>query len=130
MSVTPEQRSLEPHVRALYARVFGGDVGTAQLWFDQSVLDRYRVQPGWRVIRTNSAGRVKSPDGWSLDFGIADNDQLIHAAASDVSQRLTAAERPHWIEHLVSPPVSRNFVTMQLGGAACIDDGELRDWLA
>jgi hypothetical protein len=127
---TEARRPVEPHVRALYARVLAGDVGAAQLWFDQAVLDRYRGQPGWRVLRTNSAGRLKSPDGWSLDFGVADNDRLIHASANAVSQRLTAAERPHWIEHLVSPAASRNFVSMQLGGAACIDDGELRDWTA
>jgi hypothetical protein len=114
----------------LYARVLGGDFGAAQVWFDQQVLDRYRAQAGSRVIRTNTAGRVRSSAGWTLDFGIADEDRLIHAAAVDLAQRLPGSERAHWVSHLVAPPVSRTFLTMRLGGGACIDDGDVRDWPA
>lgn len=127
-----QERSLarppEAQTVALYVRVLGGDLGATQLWFDQHVLDRYREQTGGRVIRTDTAGRVSSPAGWSLDFGIADGDRVIHASAADLGQRLPAGERQHWASHLVTPPVSRNFVTMRLGGAACIDDGDLRRW--
>lgn len=112
----------------LYLRVLGGDLGTAQVWFDQTVLDRYRGQPGWRVMRTNSAGRVRSPAGWSLDFGIAPGDGLIHAAAADLAQRLPAPERAHWTQHLHLPATSPAFLTMRLGAGSCIDDGDLRDW--
>lgn len=112
----------------LYLRVLGGDLGTAQVWFDQAVLDRYRGQPGWRVMRTNSAGRVRSPAGWSLDFGIAPGDGLIHAAAADLAQRLPAPERAHWTQHLHLPATSPAFLTMRLGAGSCIDDGDLRDW--
>lgn len=118
----------EAQVLALYLRVLGGDPSLAQLWFDQRVLDRYRQQAGARVIRTNSAGRVRAPAGWSLDFGIADGDRLIHAALADVAQRLPESERLHWAQHLVTPPLSRTFVAMRMGAAACIDDGELREW--
>jgi hypothetical protein len=129
MSATPElSLSSDPQRLALYLRVLGGDLGAAQLWFDQHVLDRYRAQPGWRVMRTNSVGRVRSPDGWSLDFGIAEGEQMVHAPASDVSLRLPAAERQHWAQHLLTPPVSKNFLTMRLAPGSCIDDGDLRDW--
>ncbi len=114
----------------LYTRVLGGDVGAAQVWFDQHVLDRYRAAPGFRVLRTNSAGRVRSPAGWSLDFGIADADRLVHASAADLAQRVPADERRHWVGHVITPPMSRTFLLMRLGGGACIDDGEIRDWPA
>jgi hypothetical protein len=126
MSGTPPR--VDPQRAALYLRVLGGDLGAAQLWFDQRVLDRYRAQPGWRVMRTNSVGRVRSPEGWSLDFGIADGDRLVHTSASDVLQRLPATERQHWAQHVVTPEVSRNFITMRLAPGSCIDDGDLRDF--
>jgi hypothetical protein len=120
---------LDPPQRALlYLRVLGGALGAAQVWFDQRVLDRYRAQAGFRVIRTNTAGRVRSPAGWTLDFGIAGDDQVIHAAATDLAQRLPVAERQHWVGHLITPPVSANFLTMRLGAGACVDDGEVREW--
>src|SRR5919202_121547 len=98
-----------PQLGMLYQRALAGDPGLVQVWFDQRVLDRYRAQSGFRVIRTNTAGRVQAPAGWSLDFGIADDDRLIHAAAADLAQRLPQPERQHWASHLVTPPVSRNF---------------------
>ena len=109
-------------------RVLGGDLGAAQVWFDQHVLDRYRGRPGWRVMRTNTVGRVRSPDGWSLDFGIADGDEIVHTGLADLNQRLPAAERQHWAQHLVTPAVSRTFLTMRLAPGSCIDDGDLRDF--
>jgi hypothetical protein len=118
-----------PQRAVLYLRVLGGDSGASQIWFDQRVLDRYRGREGFRVIRTDTAGRVRAPAGWSLDFGISDGDRLIHASAADLAQRVPGSERQHWIGYLVTLPVSRTFLTMRLGGAgSCIDDGELRDW--
>jgi hypothetical protein len=119
---------VDPQRVTLYLRVLGGDLGAAQLWFDRGVLDRYRVQPGWRVMRTNTVGRVRSPEGWSLDFGIAEGDQILHTSLADLSQRLPVAEHQHWAQHLVTPPVSVNFLTMRLVPGSCIDDGDLRDW--
>jgi hypothetical protein len=112
----------------LYLRMLGGDFSVAQVWFDQRVLDRYRAQSGSRVIRTNSAGRVRSAAGWNLDFGIAAEDRLIHASIADLAQRLPPAERQHWVQHLVAPPTSGTFLAMRLGAASCLDDGEVRDW--
>ncbi len=113
---------------AVFLRILGGDLAATPVWFGQDVLDRYRGQPGCRVMRTNSAGRVKAAAGWSLDFGIADGDRLIHAPVGDVSQRVPAGERAHWAQHAVTPPASQIFLTMRMGGGSCIDDGELRDW--
>ena len=125
----PDPRSAaEPQLAVLYLKAFGGDLGAAQVWFDQAVLDRYRAQTDFRVIRTDMAGRVRSPAGWALDFGIADDDRLIHASAGDLAQRLPPPERQHWVSHLVTPPVSGNFLTMRLGAGSCIDDGEVREW--
>jgi len=80
------------------------------------------------VLLVWQRGRLRAAAGWTLDFGIAADDRLIHAAAADLAQRLPPAERQHWIEHVVAPPVSRNFLTMRLGAGSCIDDGEIRDW--
>ena len=95
---------VDPQRVALYLRVLGGDFGAAQLWFDQHVLDRYRSRPGWRVMRTNSVGRVRSPEGWQVDFGIADADRIVHTSFVDLTERLPAAERQHWAQHLEAGP--------------------------
>ena len=125
----PDPRTVaEPRLAVLYLKVFGGDLGAAQVWFDQAVLDKYRAQTDFRVIRTNTAGRVRSPAGWALDFGIADDDRLIHASAGDLAQRLPPPERQHWVSHVVTLPFSRNFLTMRLVAVSCIDDGEVRSW--
>ena len=79
-------------------------------------------------MRTNSVGRLQSPAGWSLDFGIAEGEELVHTSVNDLAQRLPATERQHWAEHLLTPSVSRNFLTMRLAPGSCIDDGDLRDW--
>ncbi|MBV8714954.1 MAG: hypothetical protein JO020_31425 [Chloroflexi bacterium] len=121
-------QAADPQAVALTLRALGGDLGALQLWFDQHVLDRYRAQAGWRVMRTNTVGRVRSPEGWSLDFGIAPDDQLLHTSATELSQRLPAPERQHWAQHVVTPSASRTFLTMRLAPGSCIDDGDLRDW--
>ena len=117
-----------PQLALVYGRVLGGDTGFAQVWFHQQVLDKYRSQAGFRVIRTNTAGRVQVRGGWSLDFGIADGDQLIHASAADLAQRLPAVERRHWASFVYAPPVSGTFLTMRLGAGHCLDDGDVRTW--
>lgn len=130
MSGISEQQSADRQAVALYLRVLGGDLGAAHLWFDEHVLDRYRGQAGWRVMRTNSVGRVRSPDGWTLDFGIASGDGLLHTSATELTQRLPASERQHWAQHVIVPATSRNFLTMRLAPGSCIDDGDLREWPA
>ncbi len=117
-----------PQVGLLYRRVLAGDTGLAQVWFAAGVLDRYRERAGVRVLRTNSAGRIRVQGGWTLDFGIADDDQVIHVSAADLAQRVPAGDRQHWLEHIIAPPVSGTFLVMRLGAGHCMDDGDVRDW--
>src|SRR5437763_978474 len=109
----------QPQVALVYRRVLAGDTGLAQIWFHSHVLERYRSQSGFRVLRTNSAGRVRASGGWALDFGIADDDQVIHLSAADLAQRLPPGERQHWLEHIIAPPVSGTFLVMRLGAGHC-----------
>ncbi len=96
----------------------------AQLVFRVSVLDKY-LQSGAKVQRTETVGRVKTVT-WSLDFGIAPEEQTVHTSLSLLS-RLPEIERAHWLENLEESPFSSNFLKMQ-GGHSCVDDGGLRDW--
>lgn len=127
-AAAPGSVPTDPQLALLYSRVLAGDTGLAQVWFHEAVLDKYRSQPGFRVIRTNSAGRVRTQGGWNLDFGISDDDRLIHASAADLAQRLPPAERRHWLSHVVTPPSSGTFLVMRLGAGHCMDDGDVREW--
>jgi hypothetical protein len=112
----------------MYRKVLAGETGLAQIWFRSAVLDKYRGLSGYRVLRTNSAGRIRAAGGWTLDFGIADDDRLIHLSAADIAQRLPPAERQHWLNHILVPPVSGTFLVMRAGAGHCMDDGDTRDW--
>jgi hypothetical protein len=105
----------------------GGDPAQLQLHFATAVLDRYREGAASSVIRTDSVGRVRQQGGWSLDFGIAPEEDAIHVAWADL-QRLPEAERDHWAAHATLPPASRMFLSMRLAPGSCFDDGEVRSW--
>jgi hypothetical protein len=112
----------------LLRRVLGGAPQLVQVWFRATVLDRYRSLAGYRVIRTNTVGRVRGPQ-WLMDFGIAgEGDALIHLSAGDLAETLPEAERAHWALHLQSLPTSANYLMMQATRGACIDDGDVRAW--
>ena len=121
----PDEANL--YLRLIYRRVLKNqDPALAQVSFDSSVLDRYRGQSGYSLIRTNSAGRVKREGGWTLDVGIAES--TVHASLRDVMNNLPEAEREHWAGHAVALPMSDAFLQMQLQPSSCFDDGELRAW--
>jgi hypothetical protein len=107
--------------------VASGNFGSLQIWFDAHVLDRYRADPDSRILRSDSAGRVRGPGGWMVNFGIAPDNSLIHLEARFLAA-LPEREQPHWLDHLVIPPAGENFLKMVLSPAACIDDGLSRDW--
>ena len=109
--------------RALRAR----DPSLLQLAFEARVLERYRGVDAYSIIRTNSAGRLRRQGGWALDFGIAEQDAIVHASWRDLSNNLPEDERDHWAEH-ASGIVSNNFVRMQLSPGSCFDDGDVRPW--
>jgi hypothetical protein len=104
-----------------------GDAALLQLHFAVAVLDRYRQGANFSVIRTDTVGRVRQQGGWSLDFGIAPQEDAIHVAWADL-QRLPESDREHWAAHATLPPSSRMFLSMRLTPGSCFDDGELRSW--
>jgi hypothetical protein len=105
------------------------DPALLQLAFEAQVLDRYRSDGSYRVIRTESAGRVRKQGGWSLDFGIASGDRIIHTSWRALTEQLPESERDHWAMHAtVAAELSDNFLRMQLSPMSCFDDGDVRPW--
>jgi hypothetical protein len=104
-----------------------GDPQNLQIHFDVAVLERYRENSGYSLVRTNTVGRVRLEGGWSLDFGIAPEEDSIHASVGSL-QPLPEAERSHWASFAISLPVSRIFLQMSLSRGSCFEDGEVRGW--
>jgi len=99
-----------------------------QLFFDANVLDRYRDKDDVKIIRTDTSGRVSKRGVWSLDFGISgEDDEMIHIAGEAFIHRLPEAERDHWMDNMITLPVSRNFLK-GLVRPGCLDDGPIREW--
>ena len=115
------------HRVALRRALVAGDPSLLHLHFAAEVLDRYREGAGFSVIRTDTVGRVRKQGGWSLDFGIAPDEDAIHVQAADLLH-LPEAEREHWAMHGVTLPSSRMFLSMRLAPGSCFDDGEVRPW--
>jgi hypothetical protein len=112
---------------ALRRALAAGDPVQVQLHFASDVLNRYREGNNFSVIRTDTVGRVRQQGSWSLDFGIAPEEDAIHAAWGDLA-RLPEAEREHWAAHATLLPSSRMFLSMRLAPGSCFDDGEVRSW--
>lgn len=104
-----------------------GDPSGLPLHFETAVLDRYRGAPGFSLIRTNTVGRIKKEGGWTLDFGIAPDEALVHVSIADLLA-LPDEERAHWSSFATALPSSRMFLQMRLAPGACYDDGEVRTW--
>lgn len=117
------------YLRLLYRRALATqDPLPAQLCFDAAVLDKYRGQAGYSLIRSNTVGRVKREGGWSIDVGIGEEGRTVHAALGDVIHKLPEPEREHWAQHVVSLPMSQMYLQMRLSPGSCFDDGEIRPW--
>ncbi|MGH2632857.1 MAG: hypothetical protein ACRDG3_05560 [Tepidiformaceae bacterium] len=115
-----------PVAKTIYRRILtSADSAQVQLWFDASLLARYR-EAGYQVKRTNTVGRVKAPT-WAIDFGIGAEATTIHASIADLL-RLPEAERQHWAMYVAEAGLSENFLKMMLHAGSCIDDGDTRDW--
>ncbi|HET7615574.1 MAG TPA: hypothetical protein VFK27_01360 [Bacillales bacterium] len=115
--------------RQLFTEIAKKDLpGKLQLFFEANVLDRYKKIAGVKIIRTDTSGRISKQGVWSLDFGISgEDDSFIHLAGEAFIHRLPEREREHWIEHMVTLPVSQNFIK-GLVRPGCLDDGPIRDW--
>jgi hypothetical protein len=114
----------------LYKRAFSSqEPGLVQLSFDAAVIDRYRSAPGFELMRTETIGRIKRQGGWTIDVGIAEDENTVHACLHDIMYTLPEADREHWAQHVVAlPPMSRFFLQARLAPGGCIDDGEVREW--
>ncbi len=115
--------------RQLFTEVFQGEkINKLQLFFLTDVLNPYLENDGYKVIRTDTSGRLSKPGGWSLDFGISgEGDRFIHTAVESFVQRVPKGEHEHWLSFLISLPLSANFIK-GLIRPGCLDDGPIRKW--
>ncbi len=103
------------------------DYAKLPVHFEVAVLDRYRESPGFSIIRSNTVGRVRKQGGWSLDFGIADDESMVHLTLADL-QNLPVDERDHWTGFATLLLSSEMYIQMRMSPGACYDDGEIRPW--
>lgn len=115
--------------KQLYEQVSKGEkTDKVQLFFEAQVLAKYREDMHYKLIRTDSSGRISKPGSWSVDFGISgDADAFIHIPVEALVHRIPEAEKTHWLTHMVTLPVSANFVK-GLIRPGCLDDGDIRTW--
>src|SRR5574341_2628620 len=114
---------------ALYGRILKeGNALLAPVFLRVEVLQKYHETAAYSVVRTDTIGRLRRPGAWMIDFGIAEDEQTIDVTLDDLMHRLPEAERAHWIEHIVTPALSGNFVKAKLSPITCIEDGELRQF--
>jgi hypothetical protein len=126
--MTDELRDEEAVYRvALRRGLASEDPSLIELHFDVAVLDRYREGAGFSIIRTDTVGRVRKQGGWSLDFGISPDEDMVHVTFGQLLT-LPDAEREHFAGHARLLPASRVFLQMRMAAGACIDDGEVRSW--
>ena len=117
-----------PTYRILTRRALAADdPALLPLHFEAAVLQRYLDAPGFSTIRTDTVGRVRKQGGWSLDFGVAPDESLVHVCWGDFV-RLPAEERDHWAAHARALPSSHIYMQMRLAPGSCIDDGDVRNW--
>jgi hypothetical protein len=116
-------------LKQLYTEVARGEkLEKVQLFFSADVLDKYRGSSDYKLIRTDTSGRLSRPGGWSVDFGISgDGDSIVHIPVESLVHRIPEAEKEHWLAHMISLPVSANFVK-GLIRPGCLDDGNIRPW--
>ena len=95
--------------------------------FDVEVLQRYRESATFSIIRSDTVGRLRKQGDWSLDFGIADDESMVHVTLGDL-QRLPQEDRDHWAAFATLLLSSEMYMQMRLSPGACYDDGEIRSW--
>ncbi len=123
----PEQADLV-WKRTVARAVSSGDGSPLPIHFCASVLRRY-VDAGAKILRTDTVGRLMQPGKAVIDFGIVEDDAVIHLRFGDIGSLIPESERAHWLDHLVPPSTSRPYLQMTLQPGACHDDGELREWV-
>ena len=114
--------------RTVARAVSSGDASALPILFSASVLTRY-IDGRAKILRTDTVGRLMQPGKAVIDFGIVEDDTVIHLRFGDISSLIPESERSHWLDHLVTPSASRPYMQMTLQPGACHDDGELREWV-
>jgi hypothetical protein len=126
--INPQQFESDSIHRVVVRRALAaGDPANLQLHFETAVLDQYRESPGFSIVRTDTVGRLKKEGGWAIDFGIAPDDEQVHASIGDL-MLLPEADRDHWSQHATALVSSKMFLQMRLSPRSCFDDGDLRKW--
>lgn len=113
--------------RTVARAVNSGDASALPIHFSSIVLNRY-IERGAKILRTNTVGRLLQPGKAVIDFGIVENDTVIHLRFGDIAALIPESELDHWLDHLVPPTASRPYLQMTLQPGACHDDGDLREW--
>ena len=114
--------------RTVARAVNSGDASALPIHFTAAVLSRY-IDSGAKILRTNPVGRLLQPGKAVIDFGIVEDDTVIHLRFGDIATLIPESERDHWLDHLVAPAASRPYLQMTLQPGACHDDGDLREWV-
>ena len=114
--------------RTVARAVSSSDASALPILFSASVLTRY-IDGGAKILRTDTVGRLMQPGKAVIDFGIVEDDTVIHLRFGDIGSLIPESERAHWLDHLVTPSASRPYLQMTLQPGACHDDGELREWV-
>ncbi len=114
--------------RTVARAVSSGDASALPVHFTASVLKRY-VEQGAKILRSDTVGRMMQPGKAVIDFGIVEDDTVIHLRFGDIATLIPEPEREHWLGHLVPPTASRPYLQMTLQPGSCHDDGELREWV-
>jgi hypothetical protein len=91
------------------------------------VLNRYREAAGYSIIRTDTVGRLRKQGGWSLEFGISPDEDMVHVPFEQL-MNLPETERDHFVSFATTLPASKTFLSMRMTPGACFDDGEVRSW--
>ena len=112
---------------AVRRSLMSSDPAQITLHFEVAVLERYRGKSGFSIIRTDTVGRIRKQGGWSLDFGIAPDEDMIHVTYGQMVT-LPEDEREHFAAHACLLPASKMFLQMRMTPGSCFDDGELRNW--
>jgi len=115
--------------KRLFTEIMQGEkANKSQLFFHSEALHKFLGHDGYKVIRTDTSGRLSKIGSWSLDFGISgENDCFIHTSVENFSLRIPKSEHEYWLAFLVSLPLSINFMKGLLHNG-CLDDGPIRKW--
>jgi hypothetical protein len=105
------------------------DLSNLPLHFEVGVLQRYleAEAQGFSIIRSNTVGRLKKQGGWALDFGISEDESMVHICLGDI-QNLPPDDQEHWASHAMVLSSSATYLQMRMSPGSCLDDGDIRPW--